>query len=87
MTIDTNETIENNYGFDVQKEFSTLKTETDEIRKRSYTTRKSRLDKFGFELLELKKAGNTVAELKRFLRAKRMKVSHSTISRWLRKNV
>lgn len=69
--------------FDVQKELLALKDQTKSIRKRVYSARKSRLDKFKFELLELHKAGGSIAELQRFLRANRIKVAHSTVSRWL----
>lgn len=69
--------------FNVQKELLALKVQTKSIRKRSYSARKSRLDKFKFELLELHKAGCSIAELQRFLRSKRIKVAHSTVSRWL----
>lgn len=70
--------------FNVQNELLALKVQTKAIRKRSYSARKSRLDKFKFELLELHKSGASVAELQRFLRAKRIKVVHSTVSRWLK---
>ena len=90
MTVKTKDilkgTLEDNYDFDVQKERDILKKQTQAIRKRSYSARKSRLDKFKFQLLQLKEVGNTIAELQRFLRNKRIKVSHSTISRWLKKN-
>ena len=73
--------------FDVQSELSTLKAQTKTIRKRSYSTRKSRLDKYTHQLLELHQAGATDAELQRWLRAnKRIKVAHSTVLRWLEKN-
>ncbi|MDD1829924.1 hypothetical protein LRP52_48195 [Photobacterium sp. ZSDE20] len=73
--------------FDVQSELSALKAQTKAIRKRVYKTRKSRLDKFKFELLELHKAGASTAELQRWLRQnRRTKVVHSTILRWLDKN-
>lgn len=72
--------------FDVQSELSTLKAQTKSIRKRSYKQRKSRLDKFKFELLELHRAGATGAELQRYLRSNRIKVTHSTVQRWIDKN-
>ncbi|MDE1240525.1 hypothetical protein, partial [Vibrio aestuarianus] len=72
--------------FDVQSELSALKDQTQAMRKRSYSARKSRLDKFKFQLLELHQAGATGAELQRWLRAnKRIKVAHSTVLRWLEK--
>ena len=73
--------------FDVQSELSALKAQTKSMRKRSYSARKSRLDKYKHELLELHQAGATGAELQRWLRAnKRIKVAHSTVLRWLEKN-
>lgn len=72
--------------FDVQKELLALKAQTKSIRKQRYSARKSRLDKFKFELLALHKAGSSIAELQRFLRAKRIKVVHSTVARWVKAN-
>ena len=73
--------------FNVQSEISILKAQTQAIRKRSYSARKSQLDKHRTSLLELHKAGATSAELQRWLRAnKRIKVAHSTVLRWLEKN-
>lgn len=73
-------------NFDVQKELLALKAQTKSIRKQRYSARKSRLDKFKFELLALHKAGSSIAELQRFLRAKRIKVVHSTVARWVKAN-
>lgn len=73
--------------FNVQSELSALKVQTKVIRKRSYSARKSRLDKYKAPLLELHQAGATCAELQRWLRSnKRVKVSHSTVLRWLEKH-
>jgi hypothetical protein len=73
--------------FDVQSELSTLKDQTKTIRKRSYSARKSRLDKYTHQLLALNQAGASGAELQRWLRAnKRIKVAHSTVLRWLDKH-
>jgi predicted GNAT family acetyltransferase len=73
--------------FDVQSELSTLKAQTKTIRKRSYSARKSRLDKYTHQLLALHQAGATTAELQRWLRTnKRIKVAHSTVLRWLEKH-
>ena len=73
--------------FNVQDELSALKSQTKAIRKRSYSARKSRLDKYKFELLELKKSGATCSELQRWLRQrKRIKVAHSTVLRWIEKH-
>ena len=73
--------------FDVQSELSALKAQTQSMRKRSYSARKSRLDKYKYQLLELHQAGATGAELQRWLRTnKRIKVAHSTVLRWLEKH-
>jgi IS30 family transposase len=73
--------------FDLQSELSALKAQTKTIRKRAYSTRKSRLDKHKFELLQLHQNGASVAELQRWLRSnKRINVEHSTVARWLKKN-
>ncbi|KXI20923.1 hypothetical protein AS132_23885 [Photobacterium sanguinicancri] len=73
--------------FDVQCELSALKAQTQAIRKRAYSARKSRLDKYKFELLALHHAGANTAELQRWLRTNnRIKVAHSTVLRWLDKN-
>jgi len=73
--------------FNVQKELSKLKAQTKAIRKRSYSVRKSRLDKYKCELLELHSEGATIAELQRWLRKnKQCKMAHTSISRWLEKN-
>jgi len=62
-----------------------------EIREKRALTRKkrhsrSKLDKFTFEILELKNVGATLSELQLFLRQNRVKVELSTISRWLKKH-
>lgn len=73
--------------FNVQSELSALKTQTQAIRKRSYSARKSRLDKYTHQLLKLHQSGATAAELQRWLRTnKRIKVAHSTVLRWLEKH-
>ncbi len=73
--------------FDVQAELSALKAQTKAIRKRNYSTRKSRLDKYTHQLLALRQGGATTAELQRWLRHnKRIKVAHSTVLRWLEKH-
>lgn len=73
--------------FNVQSELSALRIQTQSIRKRSYSARKSRLDKYTYELLTLYRAGATAAELQRWLRKnKRVNVVHSTVLRWLEKH-
>ncbi|MDP1166082.1 hypothetical protein, partial [Klebsiella pneumoniae] len=48
--------------------------------------RPSRLDRYTGELLSLNQAGASAAELQRWLRARRIKVVWSTVTRWLEKN-
>ena len=69
--------------FDAHQEAELLKQQTRLIRKRSYTKRKSRLDQYKGEILSLHKQDCSIAELQRWLRTKRIKVVHSTVSRWL----
>jgi len=70
--------------FDPDLEVNKLKKQTSTIRKKRYN--KSRLDRYKGELLSLRKAGATCAELQRFLRTKRIKVAYTTVSRWLAKH-
>ena len=70
---------------DAAREAARLRNQTRERRRRPY--RKSRLDRHAHELLALRGHGTTVAELQRWLRTKRrVKVSHSTVARWLRQH-
>lgn len=70
--------------FDAKIELAALQQQTKTIRQRRYAS--SRLDKYTGELLELHRAGATPAELQRWLRARRIRVVHSTVARWLTKN-
>ena len=67
--------------FDPLAELAILRQQTAEIRKSRYPH--SRLDRHRAELLALRHAGATVAELQRWLRAHRINVVHSTVARWL----
>ena len=70
-------------GFDTEKTLNELKKQTKIIRKKRFA--RSRLDKHCGELLSLYKAGASIAELQRWLRTNRIRVEHSTVSRWLDK--
>jgi hypothetical protein len=70
--------------FDAEFELEMLRANTEVIRQRRY--RKSRLDKYSSELIRLRLAGATIAELQRWLRPKRIRVHHTTIARWLMNN-
>lgn len=69
--------------FNPEAALSRLRAEAKIRRKSSY--RKSRLDRVAGELLQLHRAGATAAELQRWLASeRRIRVTHSTVSRWLR---
>ena len=46
---------------------------------------RSKLDPYTHQLSELRKAGATLADLQRWLRQRRVRVEHTTISRFLSK--
>ena len=71
---------------DIEKEIRRLKAQTRQIRKRSYSRRKSRLDRYHGEILALHKAGATSAEIQRWLQEKRIKVHRTTVSRYIHNN-
>ena len=70
--------------FDTAAELAALQAQTRRIRQVRY--RPSRLDRYTGELLSLYQAGASAAELQRWLRARRIKVVLSTVTRWLEKN-
>ena len=70
--------------FNADTELEALRRQTGEIRRRRYT--RSRLDRYRAELLLLHRGGASVAELQRWLRARRIRVVHSTVARWIDKN-
>ena len=70
--------------FDTDTELDLLRRQTSEIRKKRYS--RSRLDRYRCELLLLHRGGASVAELQRWLRARRISVVHSTVARWIDKN-
>lgn len=73
--------------FDAENETKKLKERTKIMRKKPYKNRVSRLDKYTFELLELSRAGASIAELQRWLRHEcRIKVAYSTVYRWVQKH-
>lgn len=72
-------------SFDAESKLSELK-ELQQICKRGRYSR-SRLDRFKYELLELKSCGATLSRLALYLRSeKRTVVASSTIARWLKKH-
>jgi len=70
--------------FDAQKEAAELKKR----RKLKYQQRhgRSRLDRFEGQILALRKAGSKSVEIQDWLRANRIQVSLSTVTRWVRKH-
>ena len=70
-------------AFDAAAEAARLKADT-RTRRRTRHTR-SRLDRYAHELLALADQGCTAAELRRWLRDRRVHVHHSTVARWLRR--
>ena len=73
-----------NQMFDIDTELDLLRRQTSEIRKKRYS--RSRLDRYRGELLLLHRGGASVAELQRWLRARRIRVVHTTVARWIDKN-
>ena len=69
--------------FDAAAEVADLKADTRARRRRRRAS--SRLDRYTHELLALHDAGATVAELRRWLEARRVRVHQTTVGRWLRR--
>ena len=69
--------------FDAAAEVADLKADTRARRRRRRAP--SRLDRHTHELLALYDAGATVAELQRWLAARRVRVHKTTVGRWLRR--
>lgn len=68
-------------NFDPIAEAARLRELTTARRKPNY--RSSRLDRYAGELLQLRQAGASVAEIQRWLRERRIVVVHATVARWL----
>ena len=72
-------------NFDPDKEVAELKQDSKLRKKRSYSQRKSRLDKYHAEIEGLRQRGSTIAEITRWLsKRKRFTVAESTVHRWLK---
>lgn len=69
--------------FDAAAEVAHLQADT--RARRRLRRAPSRLDRHTHELLALYDAGATVAELQRWLAARRMRVHQTTVGRWLRR--
>lgn len=74
--------------FDAEAITAQLKAQSEAKRKpRSYNQRRSRLDDYKFELLELDSAGCNGTQLQTWLAEKKqLRVERSTINRWLHRN-
>ena len=70
--------------FDANAEVARLKAQTQA--RRRLVRRGSRLDRHANELIAMRHAGATTEELRRWLLAQRVRVCHSTVGRWLRRN-
>ena len=70
--------------FDAADEAARLRAQTRARRRPRY--RRSRLDRYKGELLALRAEGCTTAELQRWLLARRIRVQHATVARWLRRH-
>lgn len=71
--------------FDPLAETARLRKISAARRKTNY--RRSRLDRYAGELIQLHKAGATIAELQRWLRERRVVVVHATVARWMKRQV
>lgn len=70
--------------FDPVAEVARLKTQTKAIRKRNYSQRKSALDNYHGEIIILLAHGATATEVHRWLRGLEVKISLSTVTRWIK---
>ena len=70
--------------FDAVAEAARLRAQTRARRRPRYG--RSRLDRYKHELLALRDAGATTAEIRRWLLDRRVRVHHSTVARWLRRH-
>lgn len=69
--------------FDAKAEVAKLKAQTKAIRKRRYAQRKSKLDPYHGEIIQLLETGASHAEIRRWLRGLNLDVSAPTLSRWI----
>ncbi len=72
-------------AFDAAAEAAHLREQTRARRRNRHAV--SRLDRYTLELLALHDAGSTPAELRRWLADRRVRVHHSTVARWLRRQL
>lgn len=72
--------------FDAEKEVERLKAQTQAIRKRIYSNRRSVLDTYDTEIKKMLGKDATPAEIMRWLKGVDVNIAQSTLSRWLAKN-
>jgi hypothetical protein len=72
-----------NASFDATKELQMIQQRREEARRKIF--RKSRLDKFRAELVAMRQAGGSAADLAEWLRVKhRVKMNRSSVDRYLK---
>lgn len=77
-----------NPNFDSAAEAAKLRAQTRAIRKRNYSQRKSVLDVYKGELCSMYyKDGARGSELVRWLKSKKITVAHSTVLRYIKKQL
>ena len=69
--------------FHAAREALALRAESHERRRVRFY--RSRLDRYAHELIALRAEGATAAELRRWLARRGVRVAHSTVTRWLRR--
>ena len=72
--------------FDVEAEVAHLKAQTKMIRKRNYSRRISKLDKYKGEIINMYRVGASGAEVQRWLKKKRISCALTTVLRYIQKN-
>jgi|TARA_R110002033_G_scaffold127057_1_gene168641 transposase-like protein len=72
--------------FDPVAEVARLKAQTKFLRKRNYSQRKSALDNYHGEIIQLLRNGSTATEVHRWLRELEVTISLSTVTRWIKKH-
>lgn len=72
--------------FDADTEVARLKAHTKAIRKRDYSRRISKLDKYKGEIMSMHRAGASGAELQRWLKEKRISCALTTVLRYVQRN-
>ena len=69
--------------FDAAAEVAALKQETQLRHKRRYTKRPSQLDPYRLKLIALRDAGASFTELQHWLKKRKLRVSLSTVTRYM----